>query len=124
MITSNITLILYLTGIITSSMLLLLFAPHFVFEKMFGLEAGSGISELIKRHWGFAIFITGMLLIWAGYDPAIRIPVLTCVALNKAVFVFLLLLNFKKGYLRNFALVFAFDVACIIIFGVYLLGFM
>jgi hypothetical protein len=122
MITSNISIILYVTGIITASMLLLFISPRLVMEKMFGLKSDGGAAELFERHWGMAIFITGLLLVWAGYDAAIRKPVLACVALNKAAFVCLVLFNYKKGYVRNFALTLAFDTACVIVFIVYLLG--
>jgi hypothetical protein len=122
MITGNITLILYATGIITCSMLLLFIAPRLVMEKMLRLKADEGVAGLIERHWGMAIFITGLLLIWAGYDPAIRTPVIACVALNKASFVGLMLFNYKKGYVNNFALIMAFDTACVVAFAVYLLG--
>jgi hypothetical protein len=61
-----------------------------------------------------AIFITGLLLIWAGCDPAIRKPVLICVALNKAVFVGMLLFDYKKEYFRSFALTIAFDAVALL----------
>lgn len=122
MVTGNITLILYVTGILTCSMLLLFIAPKLVMEKMLRLEAGEGIAGLIERHWGMGIFITGLLLIWAGYDPSIRTPVIACVALNKATFVGMMLANYKKGYVNNFSMIMAFDTACVVAFVVYLFG--
>lgn len=122
MITGNITAILYVTGIITCSMLLLFFAPKLVMEKMLRLKADDGVAGLIERHWGMGIFVTGLLLVWAGYDPGIRTPVIACVALNKATFVGLMLAHYRKGYVNNFALILAFDTACVVAFAVYLLG--
>jgi hypothetical protein len=122
MVTGNITLILYVTGIITCSMLLLFIAPRLVMEKMLRLKADEGIAGLIEQHWGMGIFITGVLLIWAGYAPAIRVPVVACVALNKATFVGLMLTNYRKGYVNNFSLIMAFDTACVVAFALYLLG--
>ena len=122
MITENITMILYVTGAITCSMLLLFIAPKLVMEKMLRLKADEGIAGLIERHWGMGIFITGLLLVWAGYNPAIRTPVIACVALNKATFVGMMLANYKKGYVNNFSLIMAFDTACVVAFVVYLLG--
>jgi hypothetical protein len=123
MITNNISLILYVTGIITASMLLVFISPRLVFEKMLRVKVSYGdLPELLERHWGMAIFITGLLLIWSGCDPAIRKPVLTCVALNKAVFVGTLLLNYKKEYVRNLALMIAFDAVCVIVYVIYLMG--
>jgi hypothetical protein len=122
MITGNITLILYVTGIITCSMLLLFIAPKFVMQNLLRLKADEGLAGLIERHWGMGIFVTGLLLIWAGYDPALRTPVIACVALNKATFVGMMLANYKKGYMNNFSLIMAFDTACVFAFVLYLLG--
>lgn len=123
MITNNISLILYITGMVTASMLTVFISPRLVFEKILRVEiAYGGLPEIIERHWGMAIFVTGLLLIWAGCDPAIRKPVLTCVALNKAVFVGTLLMNYRKVPLKNLALMIAFDTACVIIFLAYLTG--
>lgn len=123
MIANNISLILYVTGIITASMLMVYISPRLVFEKILRVEiAYGGLPEIIERHWGMAIFVTGLLLIWAGCDPAIRKPVLMCVSLNKAVFVGTLLLNYRKVPLKNLALMIAFDTVCVIIFLAYLMG--
>ncbi|HOE17085.1 MAG TPA: hypothetical protein PK344_06675 [Syntrophorhabdaceae bacterium] len=123
MISNNITIILYVTGIITASMLGVFLAPRLVFAKTLRVDvAYGGLPEVIERHWGMGIFITGLLLIWAGYDPAIRKPVLACVGLNKAVFVAMLLFDFKHKYVRNLALIMAFDAACVIIYAAYLMG--
>ena len=121
MITNNISLILYFTGIMTTSLLPLFILPQWGMEKIFGLKVEGDVGELIVRHWGMAIFVSGLLLIYAGYDAAVRTPVLFCVALNKAAFVLLILFNYKK-YIRNFALTIAFDAACVGIFVAYLMG--
>ena len=123
MITNNISIILYVTGIITASMLFVFLSPKLMFERMLHVKAAyGGLPEVIERSWGMAIFVTGILLIWAGCDPAIRKPVLTCVALNKAAFVGLLLFDYKNDYVRNFAFTILFDAACVIIYVVYLMG--
>ena len=121
MITNNISLILYVTGIITTSLLLLFVLPRLGMEKMFGLKVEGDVAELIVRHWGMAIFVSGLLLIYAGYDAAIRTPVLFSVALNKAAFVFLVLFNYRR-YIRNFAVTIVFDAACVVIYIIYLMG--
>lgn len=123
MITNNISLILYVTGIITTSMLLAFISPQLLFEKMLRVKVSrGGLPELLERHWGMGIFITGLLLIWAGCDPVIRNPVLACVGLNKGVFVGMMLFHYKKEYVRNMALIILFDAACVIIFATYLMG--
>lgn len=122
MITENFTIILYITGIITSSLVGAVIAPRLVIEKIMHLKVGTGFDEILARHWAGTAFITGLLLIWAGYDPAIRIPVVTCVGLDKAIFVGMLFLNYKKDYVRRLALVCAFDTACVIVYLLYLMG--
>lgn len=123
MITNNISLILYVTGICTMSMIFVFISPRLLFDKILRVRVAYGdLPETLERHWGMGIFITGLLLIWAGYDPAIRIPVLTCVGLNKAVFVGMMLFHYKKKYVRNMALIILFDAACVIMYAAYLLG--
>jgi len=123
MITDNIAIILYVTGIITTSMLVVFISPRLYFEKMLHVKVAYGdLPELIERHWGLTTFITGLLLIWAGCDPAIRKPVLACVALNKGVFVGMLLLDYKKEYVRPFIPTIIFDGACAVIYIIYLMG--
>jgi hypothetical protein len=51
MITNNISLILYVTGIITASMLLVFISPRLVFEKILRVKVSySDLPELLERH--------------------------------------------------------------------------
>jgi hypothetical protein len=58
----------------------------------------------------------------AGHDPAIRTPVMACVALNKASFALQELFRYGKECARNFAPILAFDAACVAVFTAYLAG--
>lgn len=122
MITENISFICYCTGFFTSTMLFLFLFPQFVMGKLFRVKIESASAELIARHWGMAVFITGVLLMIAGYDEAARKPILFCVGLNKLAFIYLMLFNYGKEYGRNFAANFLFDILCVVLFGFYLMG--
>lgn len=122
MITNNITLILYITGGITALPLLVFVAPRLMFKALQITSPSGDLHGLIERHWGMSIFITGLLLLWSAYDPAIRTSVLTCVALNKAAFVGVMVMNRKVEQVWNFAPAIIFDTACVAIYLLYLTG--
>ncbi len=122
MITANISLILYITGAITMTMIFQFFWPRLIIEKISGLKVEGDTAEFFERHWGMAVFITGLLLVLAGYDCVIRRPVLFCVGLNKAVFVCMLLVDYKKGLIKHFVPTVLFDALCVVIFVAYLMG--
>jgi len=122
MVTSHIGIILYVTGAITASMILQFLSPDLVVGKILKLKVEGPTADLFERHWGICIFATGLLLMYAGYDPAVRVPAVLCAGFEKAMFVVLVLANSGKGYIRNFALIIAFDTLCVVLFSIYLAG--
>jgi hypothetical protein len=122
MITQNISLILYVTGAITTSMLLMFAAPVFLQEKILKVRVEGEVGMLYARHWGMEIFLTGALLIYAGYDPAVRVPVVLAVTLGKASFVGLVLANIRKDYAKRFITTILFDALCVLLYALYLAG--
>jgi hypothetical protein len=123
-ISNNITLILYVTGLVTASMILQFISPRLMVEKILKLKVEGDTAEIFERHWGVLVFVTGVLIMYAGFDPAVRTPILAGALVEKAVLVLLVLANYRKGYLRNFTLMsaIAFDALCVVIYLLYLLG--
>ena len=123
MVSENIQIICYITGFLTSSMLLLCCFPQFVLQKLLRVDiARDSAAELIARHWGMVVCVTGLMLIYAGYDEAARKPILFLVGLNKAVFVLLMLFKYNRQYGRSFIVNFLFDILCIVLYAIYVIG--
>jgi hypothetical protein len=122
MVSNNITPILYVTGLVTASMILQFISPRLVVEKILKLKVEGDTAELFERHWGILVFVTGVLIMYAGFDPAVRTPILAGAILEKALLVLLVLANYSKGFVRNFAMMISFDALCVVIYLLYLLG--
>ena len=93
MIHDNIQIILYVTGTITASMLLQFVAPARMLKVGNQLEVSDPVALFFARAAGLAVGLQGALLIWAAVDPALRIPVVTVVAIGKSGFIGTVLLQ-------------------------------
>ena len=84
MITSNIEVILIVTGALTAAMVVQFFAPSWMLRHTYG-EAPSGpISIALARHWGLLLFCVGALLVYSAFHPALRAPALVLASVEKA----------------------------------------
>jgi hypothetical protein len=121
MIAEHISLILYVLGGATSLMLLQFLAPRSYLRIFHKLTVEEPHALFFARHWGLVIGLFGVLLIWAGHDPAIRTPIVATAALGKAALVVMILAN-RKSFTRGYLHVAAFDAVCSVIFVLYLAG--
>ncbi len=85
-IARNIGWILVVCGVATSSMLAMAIAPRFTVGYVFGEQASGAISEVMARTWGAMIFASGLALIYAAFDPSVRVPVLVLAIIGKGTF--------------------------------------
>ena len=121
MITEHIDLILYVTGGVTVCMFLQFLAPKTTLRMLNKLAVDDPKTIFFARLWALVISLFGALLIWAGYDPAIRTPLIVTVALGKTIHVVMILMNVKT-FARGFLHVAAFDTLCTVLYVSYLAG--
>jgi len=121
MVTEHIDLILYVTGGITVSMFLQFLAPQAILRTFYKLPVEDPTTIFFARLWALVIALFGALLIWAGYDPALRTPLTVIVALGKTIHVVMILMN-RKTFARGFLHVAAFDTLCTVLYVSYLAG--
>ena len=121
MLSNYIDIILYLTGGLTAFVVVQLFipVPYIKFFNKIELEDSDAI--FFARLWALMVGTLGALILWAGYDETIRIPVLTISAISKAIFVIVLLLNFKKQG-KGFMTPIILDSVSAILYAAYLFG--
>lgn len=86
MLSAQIELILWITGLATAGALVLFLAPVTMMKLLFGQAPSDARSLLIVRHWGLLICLVGALLIYAAYHVEVRVPTLMVAIVEKAVF--------------------------------------
>lgn len=124
MIQDHIEIILYVTGAVTGSMWLQFLAPQAILRSFNGLEVSDPLALFFARVSGLVIGLLGVLLIWAGINPALRVPVVTICMLGKAVFVATALSRFgDRDFARGHLLTVIFDSVCVLLYLAFLLGF-
>lgn len=85
-IAENIFLILFVSGVVTSSMLAAVVAPRAVFRQFFGAVLEGPLGNAIMRNWGLVIGMSGLLLIYAAYDETVRTPIMLFSIVGKLFF--------------------------------------
>ena len=87
--------------------------PKLMLEKVNEVKITSDAGQLFARHWGLAVFGFGALLIYAGYKPMYREPIILAATIEKIGLVLLILADFKKPYTKKLKLAMYFDIVCI-----------
>lgn len=121
MIQANIQIVLLVTGAITASMLLQYLSPAQMLKVGNQLDVSDPVALFFARAAGLAIGLQGALLIWAALDPALRVPVVTIVAIGKAGFIATVLLQ-SKSIAKGYTLTVVFDTACVLTYLAFLVG--
>ena len=121
MLETYMTAILIVTGTATASMFLQFLTPKIALKAFNGLDVSDELTLFFARAAGLAVTSLGALLIWAGFVPALRTPVLLIAVLGKTLFVATILRNWSVVG-RGFALTAAFDSVCVALYTAYLLN--
>lgn len=90
-------IILYITGALTVLPIMGLFAPGRMMEQTFGSYTQSWSSDLMARHWGLLVGGTGLMMIYAGAFPEVRLPILLFAMAEKALLVVLALKSWEQA---------------------------
>jgi hypothetical protein len=85
-ITSNIEIVLIITGALTATMLVQFIAPSWIVPRTFGEVPSGAATMMFARHWGLLLFCVGVLLVYAAFDPAIRRAAVVLASIEKAGF--------------------------------------
>ena len=121
MIQEHIDLILFVSGTLTASMLSLFLAPRAALKAFNGLEVDDEVALFFARSSGLPVGLMGVLLLWAGFEPALRVPIVAVALIGKALFVASILTTFRE-HARRYRLTLVVDSACVLVFAAYLLG--
>ncbi len=119
MIINNIKWIMLLSGLLTCSMILAVFAPEMALINMFGEALTEPLAQVIVRSWGFLIFLVGTLLMYGAFKPEYRNLVLVITSLSKLMFI-LLIVIYGSQYIEKSLLTIVLDSTLVIVFVSYL----
>lgn len=87
----NMQWVLLVCGLLTLSMIQAVFAPRATVRAYFG-EAQEGPQfDLIVRNWGMLIAAGGALLVWASFEPGVRLAAIVLAGVTKIAFIALML---------------------------------
>ncbi len=121
-IADHISAILTVTGVVTAAVVLQYFFPVQVLRLLSKISLQDEAGLFFARHWGLLAFAMGALLVYASYHAEARNAIMLAAAVEKAGLVALVILHGGKPYTRGLRLAAIFDGACVLIYGVYLLG--
>jgi len=85
-VAAHIVWVLIVSGAATCSMAAMAIAPRFSVRYIFGEEASGAIADVMARTWGVMILASGLALIYAAFDPSVRMPVMLLAIIGKATF--------------------------------------
>jgi hypothetical protein len=120
-IVTHFAAILYLTGVITASPILIFLAPSPGLRSLFKLEMTDEPGRFFARHWGLLCGVIGAALVYAGLHPQLREPIVLAATVEKAVLVVMIALNWNRPFARGMKLTAFFDGACSLIFAAWLI---
>ena len=86
MISAHIELILIVTGALTAIVLVQFIAPAPVLRMIYGEAPTDQVGLAVARHWGLLIFLVGALLVYAAFQPSVRVPAIVIAVIEKAAF--------------------------------------
>ena len=101
-IIKNIKWLMLVSGLLTATMFLGLFAPQMILESMFAVSFSGTLETLIIRSWSALIGIIGLILIYGFFKEDSRVFCITIAVLSKFIFVTLLLI-YGQDYLNKTA---------------------
>jgi hypothetical protein len=121
LITSNIEVILIVTGVLTATMLVQFVAPSWTLRHTLG-EAPPGVGGIVlARHWGLLLFCVGSLLVYSALHPALREPAVVLASVEKAGFVACVFGSSLRRRLMP-SIMAAGDALMVLVFALYLIG--
>lgn len=121
-ITDHISIILMVTGAVTVLPIFQFFFPVQILKILNKLEIHDEAGLFFARHWGILAFSLGALLIYAATHAEARAAIMLFALIEKAGMVALVALHWNRPYTKGLRLAAAFDLICVVLYGVYLTG--
>jgi hypothetical protein len=93
---NNFKWLMLLSGILTCTMFLGLFAPQSAQMSNFGETLNGPVAEVLTRNWAALIGLIGIMLIYGAFVEPVRRFALVIAGTSKAIFIALILIYGKQ----------------------------
>ena len=121
MVNTHIETILIVTGLATALPIVLCVAPRRILRFAFGIETPQPFTLLIASHWGLLVFLIGALLVYAAFQPSVRVPSMVIGTVEKLFFAGLVFFGDMPKTRRTTALAVA-DTSMAVLYLMYFVG--
>lgn len=121
-IVGNIHRIMFVSGVLTLTMVYAAIAPEAALRSTFGESVSGPVADVVVRNWGALIALMGVMLLYGARRPAVRPLALSVAGASKAIFIVLVLSHGGRflGYQAGIAVI--VDLVWVVVFGAYLLA--
>ena len=119
-IVAHIDRIMYVSGVLTLTMVYAAFAPQAALQSTFGESLTGPVAEVVVRNWGALIALMGGMLIYGAGRPPVRPLVLTVAGASKLVFVGLVLSQGARFVDDQGGVAIVVDSVWVLVFAAYL----
>jgi len=109
------------SGLLTCTMLVGLFAPAFSLQSNFGETIQSPVADVIVRNWAALIGLMGVMLIYGAFVESVRRFALVIAGISKAVFIALVLVYGRQFMSFGAGTAVVADSIMIVLYVLYLL---
>jgi hypothetical protein len=120
-IATHIQSILIITGAATALAIGQFIAPSPLLRQVYGHAPDDAVSLMLARHWGLLVGCVGLLLMYAAFQPPVRVPVMIFAVVEK-VALGASILGTKLRRQFPAAAIAVGDVLIALIYVVYLMG--
>ena len=110
------------SGVLTMTMVYATIAPEAALQSTFGESLSGPVASVVVRNWGALIGLMGAMLIYGGFNPAVRSMTLAVAGASKAVFIALVLSYGQLFLSQQAGIAIAIDAIWVVIFALYLLA--
>jgi hypothetical protein len=121
MIAAHIQIILIVTGAFTALAFGQFIAPSKLLRLVYGQAHADAASLMLARHWGLTVGCVGLLLIYAAFEPTVRIPLMIFAVAEKIALSALILGSDLRRQFLAAAMAIG-DLLISSIYAVYLVG--
>jgi hypothetical protein len=120
-IATHIQSILIITGAATVLAIGQFIAPSPLLRQVYGHAPDDAVSLMLARHWGLLVGCVGLLLMYAAFQPPVRVPVMIFAVVEKVALGASILGTKLRRQLPAAAIAVG-DVLIALIYGAYLVG--
>lgn len=117
---SNFKWVMFVSGLLTCTMIIGLFSPELSLKSNFGETVNEDVARIVVRNWSALITLMGIMLIYGALVPKVRNLVLVIAGASKMMFI-TLIFSFGRQFLTfGIGSAVIVDTVMIVLYTVYL----